>query len=230
MKEQGRRNEIELRGGPTIEFCGTPFMGRYELLIHNSLEDFISGTLREKIRGVEGINDFFWSSAVNESTIYGYFEQVDRVRELLGRRRDSKKVFLIQDGAFAAMVLTEMMREKGVISEDDAKDHLRGIFPFMRREDLVILTLISPKSALSKEPYPRGLEGYERVMEERAGLFTVYNQIAEGFLKSPKEDFPPVEVIKIEEDCFQGREIFTANLNLLLAYWDRLFTAFVEEP
>ena len=223
------------RPATTIEFCGTPYKARYKFLIHNAIEDMVAERVDEEITGYEGISHFYWPTRIDETTEAGYFEQMDKVRKLLGGRRNFGKFFLIQDGAFAALILTEVMKRTGVFSESDADQHQTGLLPYVKMEDLIILTLVRPRAALTRELYPRDLAGYDNLLRKMFIFYTVYNEAAEKVLCQLGNQLPPVKVIRPQGDDFLRDEIFFENANAALQFlklptieeWSRVLE---EEP
>jgi hypothetical protein len=214
MENHLEHREIETRSTTTIEFCGTPFGARFKFFVHNAIEDMVSERMGKKIRGQEGISHFYWPLNVSEMTEERYLEQVDGVRKLLRRRHRSHNVSLVQDGVFAAMTLTEIFRRARIFSEEEAENHIRGLFPYAKMEDLILLTLVQPRAALTRELFFPD----ENSIKRKFIFFTVYNEAAERVLNQYRDQLPPVEVIKPKGDRFPRDEVFFANANLALQF------------
>lgn len=204
----------------TIELCGTPFSARFKFLVHNAIEDMITERRGKKTRGAEGFSESFWGSILSDRghASLEYFKQVGRVRKLLGEVRPEIEILLLQDGAFSAMVMTEVMRKAMVLSNQDTEDHLRGLLPFVRMEDFIVLTLVRPRAALTREIYPADLEGHDELMERRYIFFTVFNEAAEAVMKEFQTQLPKIEIIRVGGDNFQRDEIFFRNANLVFQF------------
>lgn len=202
----------------TIEFCGTPFAARYKYLVHNAIEDMITERMGDKIRGVQGINDFNWSTTLDKNSRSNYFQNLQRVQELLSLRRNLQRISLIQDGAFAMMILTEIHRKSGILSQKEATDIKKGLLAYTSMEDFIILTLISPRAALKRLMYPQTLEGYEIVRQHKFILFSMFNESAQRTVSEYREELPQIEVIKRAEDDLSYEELFFANADLVFRF------------
>ncbi len=199
----------------TIEICGTPFAARYKFLVHNAIEDMVSERIGEKIRGAEGFSEFTWPVTVNKKSdfIPEFHGQLVSVQKKLGVDRLGSRLMIMQDGAFTAMVMTEVMKRAMVISKKDAENHLRGLVPYAQMEDLIVLTLVRPRAAMTRELYPQELENYTELMKRKFIFFSVYNEAAETILTKFSSELPKVELIKPVGDNFQCDEIFFSNAN-----------------
>lgn len=201
---------------PRIEFSGTPFPARDKFLIHNALEDMITERNR-LVRGFWGISEFFWSSLASDINITEYYETRIRVEDVLSTSVKKDLPILLLDGAFSMMVVTEIMRQKHMLSPRDEINFIKGMLPFAEKEDLIVLTIVKPRAALSRLIYPLK-EGHDMVFEKYLQFFNIYNKAAEKVLLEFKSDLPPVEVIDVKGDNFSRDEVFFRTANTALSF------------
>lgn len=123
---------------------------------------------------------------------------------------------LIQDGAFAAMVVTELLGRKSVISEAEVLRNQKELLSYAEKENLIILTILSPKAALTKNVYPPNFPGYDTVRQNQMLFFQEYNDAALDVLTAYKFNLPQVVLVHIEENDFNGEDIIITHAKLLL--------------
>lgn len=210
--------ERKLPNRTTIEFCGTPFAARHKFLVHNAIEDMVAERIGEKIGAYSGISSFSWPTTIDENTRDEYFEQMAWVQKIVSTTHPPSGIFLIRDGAFASMTLTEVSKRAGLLSSEEARSLTVGLLPYAKMEDLIILTLVRPRAALVRELYPKELEGHDELMRKKFIFFSVFNKVAEEVLAEHRDDLPRVEVIKPTGDDFQREEIFFNNANLTFKF------------
>lgn len=211
FKERSLQNRI------VIELCGTPFGARHKLLIHNAIEDMLTDRLGRKIRGTAGIREIDGWPLRFESKRQ-VFEKLVRVQEVVGLRYPDSGILLVQDGCFAALIFVEMSKRAGVVSKEEADGLSRGLLPYARMEDFIILTLVNPRAALVRELYPKELSGYDELMRQKFIFFSVFNQAARRILEEFGPELENVELLEIPGDDFQTIDVFFNNADLVFKF------------
>ena|SRR3989339_560545 len=200
-----------------IEYCGTPFHSRHKFLIHNGIEDLITAITGKKTRGHQGITDYYHPHVITPQAEQNYYEETNQIRKMLTEARQSNSVYLIQDGALAGMTLTEILRRAGVLAAEEAMNHTLGLLPFAKMEDHIIVTLVSPRAALTRASFPPEIEGFSVDYRQQMFVYyTVYNEALKLTVANYSRQLPPVHILEFTTDEFEGQKIFDANAELTL--------------
>lgn len=152
-----------------VEFCGTPFAARGKFLVHNAIEDMVSERVGQRIDALSGMMSFGWLSTIDKNSRLEFFEQIHRVQEMIVRSNfsEGEGIVLVEHGAFAAMVATEVSKKAGIISEEETHRFNTGLLPYVQMEDLIMITLVRPRAAMVRELYPEDLEGHDEIMRRK---------------------------------------------------------------
>lgn len=212
------QRETAQQSRKVIELCGTPFAARNKFLVHNSIEDMITERIGVKVRGIQGITNFHWLTCHHEASRMEYFERVQQVQRLMSERFPSSGVLLVQDGAFSAMIATEVSRKAKILSDKEADNLLIDLLPYTQMNDLTILTLVTPRAALVRELYPEELEGHDGIMRKMFIFFSIFNDSAKELLERHKEKLAPVKVIRPSGDEFPAEQVFFENANSVFEF------------
>ncbi|OGM08636.1 hypothetical protein A2159_03785 [Candidatus Woesebacteria bacterium RBG_13_34_9] len=216
-QEQKENNPIY----PTvIEISGTPFPARAKLLVKNSIEDMIGERIGTKFYGHSGLRESFLPSTLNVNTKLEYFEGVSRVRELFSKWSTTNDLFLIQDGVFSAIVYTEFLRRSHLFSNKEAEEHKTGLLPFLKMEDLLVINIIKPRAALTREIYPKELDLDDNHFQRKFISYSVFNESIESVLENFADELPQVVKIEPPGDEFNAVDLFFANANTVFDYLD----------
>ncbi|MFH1280153.1 MAG: hypothetical protein ABIJ43_02220 [Candidatus Beckwithbacteria bacterium] len=196
-----------------IEFCGTPFRGKYTLLVNGTLDNLLTRETGKKHRGLCGmsllpdpLND-----SENELPLY-----TNTVCKLVERKKAHAGVLLLTDGPFQAMVVAEMYMKAGRFKDEKSFQEWRSkLLRFIQMEDLICVTLIKPRAVLSriKLIFETDKDHLEEIKQRIFIQIETYNNTARQILDQYGHELPETKLIDIPGDIFDGDIIYKANKN-----------------
>lgn len=215
IREFQLRNQLESEEAltsNTIELCGTPYPHRFDQVVHNTLEDFLTLYFSDEIKGYSGMpefNDFPpTNKQVLKATINTARDRFLKIRSL------GRPLTLMMDTVFQSSVYIEASRRVGLLADHEADQHIKAMLPLIGEHDLIVATIINPRLSLSRIKYPSVMDGYPLIRQSYLECAYLYNECFDHIKDDIVSKYPGVSMVvnRIEGDKFLEREILFHNI------------------